>query len=182
MRINPHYVQKEEIDYFHGRPKADVIGIDIRRPALQPYSKKKPPSGMPPNGMPSNGTPPIIKLGRPREFELQKKELIRDIVVDPVRRKEAMKAAELEKKSGVKEKPITTALIKTTKAHESAMSATSVEESQAIAEAAAEEVVKEDKKITFNKLFKNSTVTTPVFTLIIGVLLTVVVLKYLVKS
>lgn len=166
MRINPHYVSKEKLDYYqtigHDGVRPDVIGYDPRRPTIKPYYK---------------GRPPIIKFGDPRQFDIQKKELIRDIVVDPVKRKEAIKAAELEKKSGVKEKPITTALIKTTKAHESAMSATSVEESQAIAEATAEEVVKEDKKITFNKLFKNST-----FTLIVGVVLTIVVFKYLIKS
>ena len=166
MRINPHYVQKEKFDYFQNKGydglRPDVIGYDPRRPAIKPYYK---------------GRPPIIKFGDPRHFDLQKKELIKDIVVDPRKREEAIKAAELEKKSGVKEKPITTALIKTTKAHESAMSATSVEESNAIAEAAAEEVVKQDKKITFNKLFKNSA-----FTLIVGVILTIVVFKYLMKS
>lgn len=102
--------------------------------------------------------------------------MIKNVIKDPEKRKEAAKAALLEKESGAKETPISDVLIKTKEAYQSAMTATSAEEVEAIATSKAEEVVENDKKITFKKLFNNST-----FTLVVGVVATIVVFKYLSK-
>ena len=156
MRIDPRYLSKHQLDYQQN------FGYDPKRPIIKPYPK---------------GELPKIKFGDPSKLLEQKKHLIKELVIDPEKREEAIKAAQLEQKAGVKDKPITEALIKTTAAHESAMSAASAQESEAIAEATAEAVVKQERKITIKKLVSNS-----LFTLVVGVILTIAAFKYLIKD
>jgi len=166
MRINPYYVSPEKRDYYqtigHDDRPPNVVGHDPRKSPIKPYPKED--------------IPPI-RFGDPRDVDFPKKELIRNLVIDPEKRAEALKAAQLEKESGAKEKPITDVLIKTTEAHQTAMQAPSQEESQVIAEAAAEEILKQDKKFSVNKLVKSST-----FTLIVGVVITTIIFTCLFKK
>ena len=156
MRTFPHYTTKEEMDRIN---TTNYTKYPVKQPVIP---------------TPIFDLPPPIELGDPRAFDHPKKELIRILVSDPEKREEAKKAAQLEQQSGAKQTPITDVLMQTTQAHESAMSAPTLEQSDKIAKATAEEIIKKEKRWPLAKVFKQ-----PLFTSGLGILFTLIIIKLL---